>query len=206
MNYFDQMAGEFDAERKRVDLAHDVGDAMIQALSLSPENRVMDYGAGTGLLTLKLQHCVKTIIAVDTSPKMLDILKEKSERARIGNIETLLWDVETGEDLAGSFDVITGSMVLHHIHNTQNALNRFFQMLRPGGSIAMADLDKEDGDFHPPEVSVPHHGFDRNALRDDLRDAGFQNIRFSTPHIVRKPNATGFEKEYPIFLAIAEKK
>ncbi len=206
MNYFDRMAGEFDAERKRVDLARDVGDAMIHTISLSPESRVMDYGAGTGLLTLKLQPYVKSIVAVDTSPNMLEVLKEKIERARIGNIETLLWDVETGEDLSDSYDAITGSMVLHHIPSTQNALNRFFQMLRPGGSIALADLDKEEGDFHPPEVPVPHYGFDRDALRDVLRTAGFQNIRFSTPHIVRKPNAAGLEKEYPIFLVVADKK
>jgi len=206
MSHFDQIASKFDSERKRVDLARDTGDAMIQTISLSPESRVMDYGTGTGLLTLKLQPYVKTIVAVDTSPKMLEVLKEKIECARIGNIETLLWDVETGEDLLDSFDAITGSMVMHHIPGTQNALNRFFQMLRPGGSIALADLDKEEGDFHPPEVPVPHHGFDRDALRDDLRTAGFQNIRFSTAHIVRKPNAAGLEKEYPIFLAVADKK
>ncbi len=78
MNYFDRMAGEFDAERKRVDLARDVGDAMIHTISLSPESRVMDYGAGTGLLTLKLQPYVKSIVAVDTSPNMLEVLKDRT--------------------------------------------------------------------------------------------------------------------------------
>lgn len=205
MNYFDQMASEFDSEPKRVELASAVGDAMIAALSPSPSWHIMDYGAGTGLLTLKLQPFAASITAVDTSPAMLDVLKEKIDRARITNIHTLLWNVETDPLLSTPFDAITGSMVMHHIPDTQHVFNRFYAMIVEGGKIALTDLDSEAGDFHAPENPVPHYGFDRDRFADCLAKAGFLDIRFSTAHIFQKPTAAGVVKEYPIFLATARK-
>jgi len=205
MTYFNQIAAEFDAEPKRVELASVVGDAMIAALSPSAHWQVMDYGAGTGLLTLKLQPFAASIMAVDTSPNMLGVLKEKIERVQITNIQTHLWNVESDPLLPSFFDAIAGSMVMHHIPDTQGAMNRFYEMIVPGGRIALADLDAEEGDFHPPEYPVPHNGFERTSFADCLAKAGFRNIQFSTVHRIQKPTAAGVLKEYSLFLAVAVK-
>lgn len=205
MNYFDRMAADWDSEPKRVELASAVGAATIASLPFRPDWRMMDYGAGTGLLTLKLQPHAGLITAVDTSPGMIEILQEKITRHRISNIQTLLWNVERDPIWSNDLDAITGSMVMHHIPDTHNALNRFYEMLKKGGRIALADLDSEAGDFHPPENPVPHHGFDRGAFADRLAQAGFVNTQFSTAHVLQKPTASGVVKDYPIFLAIAQK-
>jgi SAM-dependent methyltransferase len=72
-------------ERKRVDLRSRFGGRDDPYyFALCQESRVLDYGAGTGLLTLKLQPYVKSIVAVDTSPNMLGGFKrEVIERARL---------------------------------------------------------------------------------------------------------------------------
>ncbi|NIV32583.1 MAG: methyltransferase domain-containing protein, partial [Anaerolineae bacterium] len=67
--------------------------------------------------------------------------------------------------LERQFDLIVSAMALHHVEDTERLLQRFHQHLSPGGGIALADLDQEDGSFHPPEVEgVFHDGFDRTAL------------------------------------------
>jgi ubiquinone/menaquinone biosynthesis C-methylase UbiE len=205
MNYFDRMAADWDSELKRVELASAVGDAMIASLSLRPDWRIMDYGAGTGLLTLKLQPHVGSITAVDTSPKMIEVLQEKIARCRISNIRTMLWNVESDPIWSADLDAVVASMVMHHIPDTQGALNRFYEMLKEGGIVALADLESEAGDFHPPENPVPHHGFERSAFADCLTNAGFVNIQFSKAHVLQKPTSAGALKEYPVFLAVAQK-
>ncbi|HPA46376.1 MAG TPA: class I SAM-dependent methyltransferase [bacterium] len=205
MDFFDRLAKDFDLEPLRVELASKVGDSMIQVLSPATERQIMDYGAGTGLLTFKIQPYAASITAVDTSPNMLEVLREKIAQNRVPNIQTLLWNVETDPLLSYSFDAIIGSMVMHHIGDTQNALNRFHAMIVDGGRILLADLDPEEGDFHPPDI-IPHHqGFDRDVFGNCLARAGFVDIQFSTAYVIQKPTAAGIVKEYPVFLAVAQK-
>mgnify|MGYP006950044336 CR=1 FL=1 len=48
-------------------------------------------------------------------------------------------------------------------------------------AVALADLDSEDGSFHPPDTDgVYHLGFDRDALRAELEADGFSDIELSS--------------------------
>ena len=70
-----------------------------------------------------------------------------------------------------------------------------------GGFVALADLDSEDGSFHPPGTEgVYHHGFDRDALTGLLEAAGFEDVKFQTAVEVPKEGSS-----YPIFLVVASK-
>jgi len=54
-------------------------------------------------------------------------------------------------------------MALHHIESTQALVQVFSDHLKPGGMVALADLDKEDGSFHPEgSEGIFHRGFERN--------------------------------------------
>ena len=76
-----------------------------------------------------------------------------------------------------------------------------FEHLNPGGQVALADLDTEEGDFHPPDTEgVYHAGFDRDALAGLLLDVGFVAPRFVDAASVDRDG-----KRYPIFLAHAAK-
>ncbi|MGC9330156.1 MAG: class I SAM-dependent methyltransferase, partial [Candidatus Hinthialibacter sp.] len=141
MDYFNQLAVEFDREPERIERTSKTGDAIMKELRLSSDSRVMDYGAGTGLLTFKLQPHAGSITAVDFSDAMLEVIAKKIARSHVENIQCLKWNVETDEYLPSSFDVLIGSMVLHHIYDVQRALDRFAMMLTEHGQIAVADLD-----------------------------------------------------------------
>lgn len=73
-------------------------------------------------------------------------------------------------------------------------------MLKKGGFIALADLDREDGSFHTEDTGVHHYGFDREELKEIAQSVGFKNIKTQNASVAHKPHGA-----YPIFLISAEK-
>ena len=74
-------------------------------------------------------------------------------------------------------------------------------MLAPGGRIALADLDAEDGSFHGPDAPGVHHlGFDRAELAAKLEAAGFAEVRFADAARSEKNG-----RAYSVFIAAARK-
>jgi len=89
-------------------------------------------------------------------------------------------------------------MTMHHIPDVAALVRTFHGMLKPGGWLALADLDAEDGSFHGGDaVGVMHQGFDRAALQADLRAAGFSETHARTAHTVAKTAADGPDKPLP---------
>ena len=79
---------------------------------------------------------------------------------------------------------------------------RFAEQLKPGGFLALADLDSEDGSFHAPGTEgVFHHGFDRVTLQSTLEIAGFDDVQFVTALEVEKEGKGPFT----VFLVTARK-
>lgn len=202
---FDKEAAQWDANPGRVKLAHDVAAAIIREVPLSKEWEALDFGCGTGLLTLKLQPFLKSITGVDSSPGMLAMLESKVATQALDNVRTRFVDFEKGAHVNGGYDLIVSSMVAHHVPDTANLLKEWFDLLHPGGRIAFADLDSEDGSFHGDNTGVFHLGFDRDKLRQLLHAAGFQSIRDTTATTMSREVAGQGVREFSIFLIVASK-
>ena len=91
-------------------------------------------------------------------------------------------------------------MTLHHVRDVGALLQRFQSLLVPGGLLALADLDAEDGSFHQDPRGVEHHGFHRDWIREQLQAAGFPQVEFEIAYEIEKP-----ERRYPVFTATARK-
>ncbi len=200
---FNKEANEWDANAFRVNLAHSVADAMIREIRPSRDITVLDFGCGTGLVTLKLQPLVKAITGADSSTGMLDAFKRKIEAQGLANVNTQFVDFERGQHVAGSFDLIVSSMVAHHVPDTLGLFREWHRLLAPGGQVCFADLDTEDGSFHGDNTGVFHQGFDRKQLRTLLAEAGFHGIRDTTATTVSKEVEGHGVREFPIFLICA---
>lgn len=195
---FDEKAKDWDANEMRKRLSSAIGASILTHIPLHDQMRVMDFGAGTGLISSQIAPFVKKIVAVDVSEAMLAKLAEKSELK--GNVETVCQDI-TDKPIDGKFDLIMSAMALHHVKDLPKLIQRFGEHLHPGGLITLADLDKEDGSFHPKDTEgVFHLGFDRRKLQVILEDDGFENVQFLTAHTVFREG-----KRFPIFMVTAER-
>ncbi|MCE9615089.1 MAG: class I SAM-dependent methyltransferase [Lentisphaerae bacterium] len=200
---FDQVAAGWDANPGRVAMAKGIVAAMRAAVPLRADMEVMDFGAGTGLVTLGLLPHVARVTAVDASPGMLRMLEEKLQALGITNVQTLAGDIAQTHFPAAAFDVIVSSMVLHHIPDVPAALQRLRPCLRRGGWLALADLIKEDGSFHADPKGVFHNGFDPAEIGRWLEAAGFTEIVVGEAHRITREAEGGRTREYPVFLVTA---
>lgn len=158
----------------------------------------MDFGSGTGLLLERIAPHVEKITAVDISASMNQQLEEK--RAALPcQLDIQAVDL-TKETMDNRFDGIISSMTLHHIDDIPSMLTTLHALLKPGGFLAIADLDTEDGSFHTEDTGVYHFGFDRDTLTQQALTAGFTQANTHDASIVEKPHGT-----YPVFLLTAVK-
>jgi 2-polyprenyl-3-methyl-5-hydroxy-6-metoxy-1,4-benzoquinol methylase len=195
---FNEKAKDWDANEMRTMLSAAIGSSILEHVSLHEQMRVMDFGAGTGLISSQVAPLVKKIVAVDISEAMLNKLVAKPELQ--AKVEIVCQDI-IEKPIADNFDLIMSAMSMHHVKDTSKLIQRFSEHLNPGASIALADLDKEDGSFHPEDSEgVFHLGFKRNELQIILEKYGFREVQFVTAHTINKE-----EKKYPIFLVTATK-
>ncbi len=195
---FTEKAKDWDVNEMVRALSSAVGSAILENVELNDRMHVMDFGAGTGLITSRVCPLVKRITAVDTSEAMLKKLTAKEEFN--GKVDALCRDI-ADQPIDTRFDLIMSAMAMHHVEDTNNIVRRFAEHLKPAAKVALADLDKEDGSFHPEGAEgVFHAGFDRHEFQAILEEHGFKDIHFVTAHTIEKENGS-----YPVFLAIATK-
>ena len=195
---FEAKAKDWDANDRRTRMAAAISASMLDRLQLHERMRVLDFGAGTGLLTAYIAPLVERVVAVDTSPAMLEKLTAKAELK--GRVESVCRDI-IENPLEQRFDVIVSAMTLHHVEDTARLMQGFADHLENDGRIALADLDQEDGSFHPAETEgVFHFGFERDKLRKLMENSGFDEVEFVTAHTI-----AGEQRDYPIFLVTARK-
>jgi ubiquinone/menaquinone biosynthesis C-methylase UbiE len=203
---FDQEAATWDEEPRRVKLVQDIAASISHAIELSPDMDVMDFGCGTGLLTLRLQPFVRSITGVDSSQGMLNVLKAKIEKEHLSNVRPQYLDIELGDVLAGKYHLIATSMTLHHMKDIKPLLQKFYAILKPAGHLCVADLDLDGGRFHSCNEGVFHMGFDRAKLRQFIEEAGFDYVREMTAAEIVKPLPDGANGHFTVFLVVGRKR
>jgi len=195
-DFFAEKANDYDTKKNRTQNVINIAQGILKEISFSKKMKIMDFGSGTGLLLSKIAPYVGKITAIDISESMNNALKAKKIACEI---EILEMDLTT-EKLNEKFDSIISSMTLHHINNVDELFKKFYTLLNNKGTIAIADLDIEDGSFHTTDTGVFHHGFDREKFKGFAKNAGFRNINIQSTSIVEKPTGS-----YPVFLLTAEK-
>ena len=200
-NGFDEKAATWDDDPGHVDRAAKVADALRDALPLGPSVRLLEYGAGTGLVSQALRATVGSVTMADTSAGMRDVMQAKVNEGVIAGATVSDLDLAAGPvaEPHERFDLIVTVLALHHIPELAPVLDNFAALLAPGGHLAIVDFDREDGSFHGDGFDG-HHGFDHDALTADLEQAGFSDVDFRPcHHVIRDGNP------YPMFLALASR-
>jgi SAM-dependent methyltransferase len=132
----------------------EVGQAQVvsklrKALGHEPRRyaRALEIGAGTGYFSLNLLRAgvVREAVATDISPGMLDKLERSAEELGLA-VETAACEAARLPFENGSFDLVFGHAVLHHLPDLEGAFREFRRVLSPGGVMAFCGEPSYYGD------------------------------------------------------------
>ena len=201
---FDAGATSYDGQRQRVIPCFD--DFYNSVIDLIPfyskdASRVLDLGAGTGLLTaLILDRFPDAVLTVlDISEKMLQKAKERFEGKTRVRFHVMDYSISP---LPGEFDLVVSAMSIHHLFDSEKRalFQKIFDVLTPGGGFVHAELVKgatdysedlcrkmwldhlEKADLTQDQLSVilERMSYDKTAALEAqlnwLRDAGFEDV------------------------------
>lgn len=151
---------------------------VVETAGIDETSTVVDMGTGTGVLALHAARYCKRVIAVDVSPAMLQLCREKAENMGLGNVAFVQGGFLTYEHDGPLVDVVVSNMALHHLpdHWKQVGLERLFGMIRPGGRLLLKDVVFSS--------RVENHDEVLNLWIDQLEEnAGYEMGREAKIHI-----------------------
>ena len=165
---------------------------LLDQLGLRDGHLCADVGCGGGEVALELARRVAPtgkVIGVDIDQTKLDLVRIDAMRQGVENVEFRAADVRASVDDL-QFDVIYSRFLLTHLHDPPAVLRSFHQSMRPGGLVAVEDIDFSGYCTYPESpafkryhelycATVTRRGGDPNIgprLPALLRQAGFENL------------------------------
>lgn len=124
--------------------------ALLTQAAISPSDRILDIGCGTGTLLVLIKQVYPTteVVGVDPDPKALSLAEKKAARSKIS--VRLDWGFSDQLPYSnGSFDRVFSSLMFHHLNpdDREATLREVRRVLKPGGSFQMLDFSSD----------TPHH-------------------------------------------------
>ncbi len=156
-------------------------DQVIAALKIKPGQSVADIGAGTGFYLWDFARVVGAkghAYGVDISPRFLEHLRKEVADAKIANA-SIVTGTETSVELPEqSVDVVFICDTYHHFEYPQATLASIRKALRPGGTLAIVDFKRVEGESS--EWTLGHVRAGKEVFRKEIEAAGFTFIEQST--------------------------
>ncbi len=194
--YFDELAGKFGRQYVPGRSWKGVAEAL---LKLMPPLVIADLGAGEGTLSQLMSQRAKKVIAVDSSKRMAAFGSDLARKHGIRNLEYRIGDLEDVPIQSGSVDLAFLSQALHHAGHPEKAIAEAWRILKPGGRIAVLDLNRHHLEEAREMYADLWLGFTELEIEGFLKAAGFKNIETAVVH--REAEAPHFET----LLAVGEK-
>lgn len=171
LDYFEKHANEWDSMRESF-FSDDIRQKAIAKANIKTGETAADIGAGTGYISEALNVKGVKVFAVDESPAMLKVLKEKFGET----IETLVGTSDLIPLSESSVNHAFANMYLHHVPGPAKAIVEMVRIVKPGGSVVITDLDEHSFEFLRTEQNDRWMGFKRSDIKDWFLKAGLTNV------------------------------
>ena len=166
--------------------------SLFDRLDLRDGLTCLDVGCGGGDATLEVARRVAPrgrVVGIDIDAVKLEIARSEAAQQAVPNVEFRLADIREGNAF-GTFDVVYARFLLTHLSDPAAVVSAFYRHLRPGGRVALEDIDFS-GYFTYPEskafrryhelycATVAQRGGDPNIgprLPELLKQGGFQDV------------------------------
>jgi len=146
--------------------------SLIDGLRIPSRALAIEIGPGEGGFLPDLATRFDRVIALDNAPSMLERARQQCADAGLGNVQCLLADALDPSSSIPQADCVISNMVLHHMPAPAEALNRFTQLLKPGGSLILTELCSHDQSWVRDTCGDLWLGFDQEDLSRWASDAG----------------------------------
>lgn len=116
--------------------------SVLELVDAAPDDRVVDLGAGTGLLALALAPSVEHVVAVDASAAMLQRLDQRAAGYGLANVEPLVADLRSLPLPDEAATLVVSNYAFHHLDDSSKelALAEARRVLAPGGRLVVCDM------------------------------------------------------------------
>jgi len=171
--YFEEVAAQWDTMRQGF-YSEAVREKAYAVAGVQSGQTAADIGAGSGFITEGLIARGLRVIAVDQAKAMLAEMRRKfagceSVDYRLGHAESLpLEDAEV--------DYVFANMYLHHVESPPEAIRELARILKPGGKLAITDLDEHTFEFLRSEHHDRWMGFKREDVARWFEEVGLRDV------------------------------
>ena len=110
-------------------------DKLMPYIQTAKGKKVLDAGAGTGRITIRLHNAGAEVTALDISPDMLKILGEKE--SAIERVEGDMEDMPFEDD---SFDMVFSSLAIVHLKKLDTFLDECYRVLKDDGLLVLTNI------------------------------------------------------------------
>lgn len=178
-------------------------EAIIQLKTVSGKTAA-DVGAGTGFMSEGLLDAELKVVALDSSPEMIAIMKEKF--ADIKEFKCVLTDQSAIKLEDESVDYAFANMYLHNTEDPQASLKEIIRILKPGGKAAVTDIILYQNEEAQKNYNHRWPGFSFPDLYDWFINAEFRNISIEKlAQNIKFTGKNGEEIKIELFIASGEK-
>lgn len=154
--WFQDWANEYDSTLGKLGRHHAMLDLVVRASGVRNNDRVLDIGCGTGLLSLKFLNASEcTVTAIDSSAQMLALFREKIEKYHLSlHVQSYQMPAEEMGFPPREFDIIAATVSLHHVKEKEPVIRRIFDLLKEGGRFVLGEIDMDTTGSHDDPVRL----------------------------------------------------
>ena len=115
-----------------VETGEDARVRLVEAVAAVRPRRVLEVGCGWGELAEWIaRETAAEVVAVDLSPRMVELARERGVDARLADVQEMPFD-------EGEFDCVVAAWMLYHVPDLQRACAELVRVLRSGGRLVAA--------------------------------------------------------------------